>query len=80
MTKPGNNLWWSQVQDLHHAEGGTRHYKETEIEVFYRLYKVMKEDGMKQAEIQQHFKEVFGIGYSAFYSRLRKMGVKYVAR
>lgn len=74
----GNELWWSQVQDLHDKEGQGKHYKETELEVFYRLYRIMKDDNMTQGQIRDHFETTFGIGYSAFYTRLRKVGRKYV--
>lgn len=76
--KTGNDLWWSQVQDLHTQEGGKRHYQEVEADLFYQLYKIMKEDNMTSEEIRLHFKETFGLGYSAFYTRVNWMRRKYV--
>jgi len=72
----GNQLWWSQVQSLHNEIGG--HYRDVELELFARLLRVMLNDQMTMEAIRNHFKTVFSIGYSAFYSRMKKMGVKWV--
>jgi hypothetical protein len=75
----GNSLWWSQVRDVQEEMGvGSTHYKEAEMECFHRLYSRMKEDGMKQGEILKHFEEAFNLKYTAFYTRLRKVGKNHV--
>lgn len=74
----GNDLWWSQVADLHEEMGKGIHFKVAETELFYRLYKRMKGDGCTQQTIREHFEQTFGIKYSAFYTRLRRVGKIYV--
>lgn len=74
----GNNLWRSQVNDIQQEMLPKPHFKEAELEVFYRLYSRMKNNGMSQGDIRKHFKETFGIGMTAFYTRLRKLGIKYM--
>jgi len=53
------------------------HYTQAEVEVFSILHGRMHDDGMKQEEIREHFAGVFGLGYSAFYQRLRKVKTRY---
>jgi hypothetical protein len=75
MARSGNDLWWDQVLLMKDELGDPKaHYKDVEIETFKRLYLRMKDDGMKQDEIRQHFKDTFNLGYTAFYTRLRKAG------
>lgn len=75
----GNDLWWSQVAEIHEEMGkGSVHFKVAETELFYRLYTRMKGDGCTQQAIRDHFEQVFGIKYSAFYTRLRRVGRMYV--
>ena len=75
----GNDLWWSQVQEMHEDMGtGEVHFKRAEVELFYRLYKRMKDDQYTSAQIRDHFESTFNIKYTAFYNRLRKVGKYYV--
>jgi hypothetical protein len=76
--KAGNNAWWDQVRNLHEGMPPGTHFKTAELEVFRILYTRMIGDGMTQGAIREHFKEVFNLGYSAFYGRLRKVGCQYV--
>lgn len=69
----GNDFWWSQVRNIQ-EEHGIKSYREAELKAFEILYKRMKDDGMKTMEMIDHFKTTFAIGYTAFYTRLRKMG------
>ena len=78
MNKAGNDAWWEQVREIHSEMPTGTHYKDAEIEVFYRLYRNMTKNGLSQSEIHNHFKEYFNIGRSAFYSRLRKVECHYV--
>lgn len=72
----GNDFWWSQVRNIQEEMGS--HYKDAEIECFYRLYKRMKDDQMLERDIMAHFQESFDIRYTAFYTRKRKAGLKHV--
>jgi len=69
----GNDFWWSQVRNIQ-EEHQIKSYREAELKAFEILYKRMKDDGMKTGEMIEHFKTTFAIGYTAFYTRLRKMG------
>lgn len=73
----GNDLWWSQVQEVH-EEMGEVHFKRAELELFYRLYKRMKDDQYTSEQIRDHFEQTFNIKKTAFYGRLRKVGFLYV--
>lgn len=75
--KVGNDAWWDQVKELHPTMPSGTHPKETELHVFRILYERMIKDGMTQGAIREHFQEYFGIKYSAFYSRLRKVECRY---
>lgn len=70
----GNSFWWSQVADVQETMPPGTYYKEAELEAFRKLYTRMRDEGMLQTDIIQHFKETFGIGMTAFYGRLRKVG------
>ena len=74
----GNDLWRSQIMEIHEEMPSGSHYRESELELFYRLYKRMSDEGVTQGAIRKHFEEVFNIKHSAFYGRLRKVGMKYV--
>jgi hypothetical protein len=76
--KVGNDLWRSQIMEIHESMPQGTHSRESELELFYQLYKRMSEGGMSQGEIRKHFEETFNIKHSAFYTRLRKVGLKYV--
>ena len=76
--KVGNDLWWSQVSAIHETMPKGTHFKEAEIELFYRLYSRMREDGMNQEQIRSHFVTTFNIRYGAFYTRLRKVWCRHV--
>jgi hypothetical protein len=76
MSRVGNDLWWSQIQSMQEDQGG--HCKELEIQLFAKLYLKMMKDGLPQSKIREHFRETFGIKYSAFYARLRKVGMFHV--
>lgn len=78
MSKSGNDLWKSQIQSMLDDMDGEVHCKEAENELFTKLYMRMVKDGMTQGEIREHFTTTFGIKYTAFYTRLRKVGMKYV--
>lgn len=73
----GNDLWWSQVQEIH-EEMGEVHFTHAELELFYRLYQRMTEDAFTKTQIREHFEQTFNIKKHAFYTRLRKVGMKYV--
>jgi len=72
----GNDLWWAQVESKQ-QELGT-HYHDAELELFTVAVRKMAMDGMTMTMIREHFHEVFGIGMSAFYARLKKMGTRWV--
>ena len=74
MARSGNSLWQSQVYLQQDEMPPKTPYKDAELEAFRVIYKRMEEDGMKQGEIMEHFKTTFNLGYTAFYSRLRKVG------
>lgn len=76
--KAGNDTWWEQVREIHSEMPAGTHYKEAELEVFYRLYRNMTKNEMTQGAIREHFAQYFGIKHSAFYTRLRKMECNHV--
>lgn len=76
--KTGNELWWSQVASMLTEMPQGTHYREAETEVFYRLVHRMESEGLSRQVIRDHFQLTFNIGQSAFYSRLRRVGMKYV--
>lgn len=77
MNEIGNDLWWSQVQEIH-EELGDVHFKQAEVELFHRLYARMKQDGYTKTQIREHFESTFNIKKAAYYGRLRKAGYSHV--
>lgn len=76
MARTGNELWWSQV--LNKQAELKLHYAEAEMEVFTTLIRTMVQDGLSMSAIKDHMKDVFEIGQSAFYTRLKRMGARWV--
>jgi len=76
-----NTLWWEQVEELQQAAAANHkpiHYKEAEIELFRLLYLRMREGGYTETQIREHFHSSFEMKQTAYYTRLRKVGMKHV--
>lgn len=78
MSNVGNDLWWSQVEDVQREMDA--HYKRAELELFHRIYMRMREHGYSKGQIMKHFQDTFTIHKTAYYTRLREAGMFYVLR
>lgn len=76
MAKTGNDLWWSQVSSYQQQHDCT--VGEAEAGLFTEIVRRMTTAGIGMTGIRDHFKDAFDIGKSAFYTRMKKMGVRWV--
>lgn len=79
LSKPaGNDLWWSQVASKQENMPKGTHWKDAELELMAHIIRTMIKDGEPMGRVTAHFKDVFGLGTTAFYARMKKMGTRWV--
>jgi len=66
----GNDQWWFNVElwMQKHPEDD-----DPELQVFIHFVRVYLKAGWNWTKIRQQFQTGFGIGYKAFYARMKKM-------